>query len=210
MESDVDLYLTNLSNDSARWRRFGRPGGEFFIDSLLDGLTGVGAISHEEAETRRVQLLATSNTYSARFRSADGVVKADQTRAPAAFSQFIELVPARQAAREIPNLGSFQILGIERYDNKGAIIWRMVPPRVQESPDDAVGVASFDAGPEIRSFELSDDAGTRYQMTFGSSGGRVERVGRYEFRPAPPNDATILNVRFEDLIFEINVSSQPH
>ena len=207
MENDVELYLTDLSNDSARWRRLGRPRAEYFIEGLLNGLTGVEALSHEEATSWRDRLLTTFNTYSARFKSADGTAKTDQTFAPAAFSQFIELVPARQLAKEIPNLGSFQILGIERYDNKGAVIWRMVPPPAHENTGDAIGVADFGAGPEIRLFELSDDAGTKYQMTSGNSGGRIEKVGRYEFRPAPPNDATILNVRLEDLSFVINISS---
>jgi hypothetical protein len=142
-----------------------------------------------------------------RFRSTDGSSMVDRTPAPGVFPQFIELVPANQPAKELPNVCSFQILGVECYDVKGAIIWRMIPLPTPANTEDAVNGASFGTGPEIRSMEVSDDRGTSYQMTNGSSGGRIERVGRYEFRPAPSDDATILKVRWEGLSFEIKIGS---
>jgi hypothetical protein len=49
MEIDVDLYLAGMANDSARWKRLGRFGTLSFVEGLLDGLTGVGAITRDEA-----------------------------------------------------------------------------------------------------------------------------------------------------------------
>ena len=92
----------------------------------------------------------------------------------------------------MPDVCSFQILGVERYDVKGAIFWRMVPILGPESTDGAKRLAALGTGPDMRSIEISDDRGTTYQVTHGSSAGRIEKVGRYEFISAPPDDATIL------------------
>ncbi len=209
MEIAVDLYLSDLASDSARWQRLGRYGTASFVDGLLNGLTGVGAITRDEATTWRDVFLAPFSNPSARFRSAEDVPTTDRTPTPGALSQFIELVPANQPAKELPDVCSFQILGVERYDVKGAIIWRMVPLAGRANAEDAVNVASFGTGPEIRSIEVSDDRGTSYQMMGGTSGGRIERVGRYEFRPAPADDATTLKVQWQGLFFEINIGSNP-
>jgi hypothetical protein len=107
----------------------------------------------------------------------------------------------------LPDVCSFQILGVERYDVKGAIFWRMVPILGPECTDEAKRLAALGTGPDMRSIEISDDRGTTYQVTHGSSAGRIEKVGRYEFIPAPPDDATILKVHWEEMVFEINLGS---
>jgi hypothetical protein len=207
MEIDVDLFLAGMANDSARWKRLGRFGTLSFVEGLLDGLTGVGAITRDEAAARRDLFLAPSNIAAARFSSTGDVSMIPPALAPGDFPHFVELIPAAQPAKDLPDVCSFQILGIERYDVKGAIIWRMVPILGPESTEEAKNLAALGTGPEVQSIELSDDRGTSYQMMGGTSGGRIERVGRYEFRPAPPDDATILKVHWEELVFEINLGS---
>jgi hypothetical protein len=52
--------------------------------------------------------------------------------------------------------------------------------------------------------EASDDRGTLFRKKGGSAGGGGgERVGRMVFVPAPPEDATILIINWEDMNFEI-------
>lgn len=127
---------------------------------------------------------------------------------PGVFPQFLKLVPANQSAQELPNVCSFQVLGVECCDVKGSIIWRMVPLQMPANTEDAANGASYGTGPNIGSMEVSDDRGTEYQMTNGSGAGRIERVGRYEFRPAPPDEATILKIRWEELLFEVNMTQK--
>ena len=205
MEIAVDLYLTELAGDSAHWKRLGRYGTAFFVDGLLDGLTSVGAITGDEASAWRDVFLNPFSNSSARFRSAGDVSITDLPHTPGVLPHFIELMPAAQPAKELPNVCSFQILGVERYDVKGAFIWRMVPLAGPANAEDANNLASIGIGPEIQSIELSDDRGTSYQMMGGTSGGRIERVGRCQFRPAPRDDATILKVHWEELRFEIQI-----
>ncbi|MFI5035463.1 MAG: hypothetical protein ACHQFZ_04590 [Acidimicrobiales bacterium] len=209
MEDAVDIHLRDLASDSARWKRLGRYGTSSFVDGLLSGLTGVGVVSSDEAATWRSVFLSHFGNALARFHFADDVPMTDRALTPGAFAQFVELVPANQPAKEIPNVCSFQILGFERYDVKGAVIWRMVPLAGHADANDAVNGASFGTGPEPQSMQLSDDRGTSYQMMGGSSGGRIDRVGRCEFRPAPPDDVTILKVQWEELLFEIQMGSNP-
>jgi hypothetical protein len=205
VEAAVDLYLSDLASDTARWKRLGRYGTASFVDGLLDGLTTVGAMTRDEAATWTDVLLAPLRSSPGRFRSTDVDSMVDRTPSPGVISRFIELVPANQPAKELPSVCSFQILGVECYDDKGAIIWRMVPLHMSGNAEDVASGTYFGTGPEIRSMEVSDDRGTEYHMMGGSGAGRIERVGRYEFRPAPVHDATILRVRWGELSFEIKI-----
>lgn len=207
MEIEVDLYLASLASDSARWKRLGRYGTLTFVEGLLDGLTGVGAITRDEALVWRELLIAPFSVSTARFSSTGGASIHPPSSAPRDFPHFIELIPAVQPAKELPDVCSLQILGVERYDVKGAIVWRMVPILRPESTEEANNLAALATGPDMRSLEISDDRGTTYQFTGGSGGGRLERVGRHEFIPAPPDDATILKVRWEEMVFEITLGS---
>ena len=203
VESAVDRYLRELAGDSDRWQRLGRRGTENFVDGLLDGLTRVGAISRDEASTWSEVFLRTFSDSPARFRSAAGALSSHLTPTPGVLSQFIELVPAHLPAKELSTGGSLQILGVERYDVKVAIMWRMVARGGWTVAHDASTVASLGTGFESQSIRLTDDRGTSYQRMGGSSAGRVERVGRSEFRPAAPDDATTLRVEWEGLVFEV-------
>ena len=42
-------------------------------------------------------------------------------------SQFLELIPVSEADQRVPFGGRVQILGIERYDSKVAVAWRLAP-----------------------------------------------------------------------------------
>ena len=207
MEIEVDLYLAGMANDSARWKRLGRFGTVSFVEGLLDGLTAVGAITSDEAAAWRELLLAPFNITQARFSSTSEVSKIPPAFAPSEFPRFVELIPAAQPAQNLPDVCSFQILGVERYDVKGAILWRMVPILGPESTEEARRLAALGTGPDMHSIDVSDDRGTTYQLVHGSSAGRIERVGRCEFTPAPPDDATIMKFRWEEMVFEINLGS---
>jgi hypothetical protein len=162
MEIDVDLYLAGMSNDSARWKRLGRFGTLSFVEGLLDGLTGVGAITRDEAAAWRDLFLAPFNIVAARFSSTGDVSMIPPALAPGDFPHFVELIPASQLAKDLPDVCSFQIFGVERYDVKGAIFWRMVPILGPESTEEARNLAALGTGPNMNSIEISDDRGTTY------------------------------------------------
>ena len=149
MEIEVDLYLAGMANDSARWKRLGRFGTVSFVEGLLDGLTAVGAITSDEAAAWRELLLAPFNIAQARFSSTSEVSKIPPAFAPSEFPRFVELIPAAQPAQDLPDVCSFQILGVERYDVKGAILWRMVPILGPESSEEARRLAALGTGPDM-------------------------------------------------------------
>lgn len=99
---------------------------------------------------------------------------------------------------------NFQILGVERYDQQIAVVYRMLEVLGPEGPDGLKSIAPFMAGPEMSSTELSDDRGTSLRKKGGSAGGGGgERVGRIVFVLAPPDYATILIINWEEMNFEI-------
>jgi hypothetical protein len=114
MEIEVDLYLAGLASDSARWKRLGRYGTLTFVEGLLDGMTGVGAITRDEALVWRELLIAPFSIATARFSSTGGASIHAPSSAPRDFPHFIELIPAVQPAKELPDVCSLQILGVER------------------------------------------------------------------------------------------------
>lgn len=207
METNVDLYLAGLVNDAARWKRLGRFGTLTFVEGLLDGLTGVGVITRDEASAWKDVLIATFNNVAALSSSTSDRSMMSPALALGDFPHFVELIPAAEPAQELPDVCSFQILGVERYDVKGAILWRMVPILGPESTGETRTLAGLGTGPDMHSIEISDDRETTYQLFHGSSAGRIERVGRFEFNPAPPDDATTLKVQWEEMVFQINLGS---
>ena len=81
---------------------------------------------------------------------------------------------------------NFQILGVERYDQQIAVVYRMLEVLGPEGPDGLKSIAPFMAGPEMSSTELSDDRGTSLRKKGGSAGGGGgERVGRIVFESRP-------------------------
>ncbi|MHB1087862.1 MAG: hypothetical protein ACYC19_03745 [Acidimicrobiales bacterium] len=178
-----------------------------FVEGLLDGLTGVGAITRDEASVWRELLIAPFSVTHARYSPTGGASIHPPSSVPRVPPHFIELIPAVQPAKELPDVCSLQILGVERYDAKVAIAWRMVPILRPTNADEGQSIADLATGPDMRSLEISDDKGTTYQFVGSSSGGRFDRVGRHEFIPAPPDGATILEVRWREMVFEISLGS---
>jgi hypothetical protein len=139
-------------------------------------------------------------------------------------ARFLELIPVADADREVPFGGRLQILGIERYDTKVAIAWRMAPlpnaeiqyaDEIREHERDTEGLPDGERKMLRQrflhqldraryNFSLSDDLGTEYHRTGGGSGGgRDEQTGRAQFVPGVPTGASLLTVRWDDLAFPV-------
>ena len=208
MEIEVDKYLARLASDSARWKQLGRIQSLTFIEGIFDGLTGVGAITGEEALVWRELFIAPVSVVPAQFSSTGVDSMIPPSSAPEDFPHFIELIPGVQPAKELPGVCSFQILGVERYDAQVAVVWRMLPNIGPRSSDEFTNRAPFIAGPDMLSMKVTDDQGTIYQRKGGNSGGGGgERVGRNVFVPAPPKDAATLKIMWEEMNFEIPLGS---
>ena len=115
-------------------------------------------------------------------------------------ARFLELIPAIGGDRPVPYGGRFQILGIERYDSKVVVTWRMAPlpnPESKNMPKSSaltimtpkvflmMSERYCDEGSRCRSTEpaghtltISDDLGTEYLGRGGgwSGGGRTDRT----------------------------------
>jgi hypothetical protein len=139
-------------------------------------------------------------------------------------SRFLGVLPVTSPDRALPFGGRVQILGIERYDARVAVTWRLAP-----LPDpvkqNELAMADLDQKTRDRSEDerlvlrrelahrlvspgadvmLSDDIGTTYQFCGGgSSGGGQEKIGRSDFIPAIPESATALTVHWGDLEFQV-------
>jgi hypothetical protein len=140
-------------------------------------------------------------------------------------ARFVELIPVVDADREVPYGGRLQILGIERYDSKVAIAWRMAPlpdaeiqyaDELRDHDQDTAGLPECERmmmrqrflinQPAGYKLTLSDDLGTEYRGTGGgSSGGGNEQTGRAQFMPGIPQGASMLTVRLDDLAFEVSI-----
>jgi hypothetical protein len=139
-------------------------------------------------------------------------------------STFLGLLPVASPDRPLPYGGRVQILGIERYDARVAVTWRLAPlPDPVEQNELAMADLersmrdqSDDERLELRrelahrlvspgaEVTLSDDIGTTYRFCGGgSSGGGQERIGRSDFIPAIPESATALTVHWGDLEFKV-------
>src|ERR1019366_7292887 len=82
-------------------------------------------------------------------------------------AQFLELIPVEGALAIVPEVGSVQILAIERYDSMAAIMWRVVPLPAPAKPESLSHFAQGRTAPTPRSTKLTDDVGTRYIMMGG-------------------------------------------
>lgn len=201
MEMEVDLFLANLASDSARWKRLGPVGTLNFVEGVLESLMSVGAITRDEALAWKELLTVSFGVAPAQFSSSGGVSRHSSSPTPRTFARFIELISADEPEKVLPGVCIFQILGLERYDVKGAVLWRMLPILETERTDELKNLSPFSVGPEMSSMEVSDDRGTAYQLTSGSAaGGGGQRNGRNEFIPAPPDDATILRIKWELMV----------
>jgi hypothetical protein len=204
MNSVTENYLTALAKDSTIWRRRGKHGAICFIDGVIETLVAIEAISISEASKWNLAIMSSLNSPVSEFLNPDiatGVT--DERDATKSFSRFLELIPIEGACAIVAGAYSVQILGIERYDSKGAVIWRVVPLAEPATKEDLSHFARFEDGPNRATATLTDDVGTSYALVGGQSGGRIERVGRFEFRPAPAPGANFLFIRWEDVAFSI-------
>jgi hypothetical protein len=144
-------------------------------------------------------------------------------------ARFVELIPVAAADRAVPHGGRLQILGIERYDSKVAVAWRMAPLPDPESKyaaelrahdHDTEGLPEHERKmmrqrflmqlnrPAGRALALSDDLGTEYHPTGGGSEGvATEQTGRQQFVPAVPANASELTIRWADLVFNVGLGT---
>lgn len=147
--------------------------------------------------------------------------------APPPTARFIGLIPVEEADQPIPFGGRVQILGIERYDTKVVVVWRIAPlpdPEKQFASEIAAEELDSEGLPEaerqmmrqmhlnrlrgrgVEKLTLSDDVNTEYHKRGGGSGGGgAERVGRSEFMPAVPEEARRLAVHWEDIVFSVRL-----
>jgi hypothetical protein len=143
-------------------------------------------------------------------------------------ARFLELIPVRDADRELPYGGRLQLLGIERYDSKLASAWRMAPlpdaeiqyaDELREHERDTEGLPEGERRMMRQRFlrELnlreryklapSDDLGTEYRgMGGGTSASDNEQTGRARFMPGIPNAASMLTIRWDELVFQVSIS----
>ena len=204
MNSATESYLASLAKDSTIWGRRGKHGAICFIDGVIEALVATEAISDTEASKWNMVLMSSTSAPSSEFIPlGDAMEVVGERNTPRGFPHFLELIPIEGVLTIVPGVCSVQILGIERYDSKAAILWRVVPLSAPAKPESFNHFAQFETGPNRRTTELTDDVGTRYIVVGGHSGGRIERVGRFEFRPAPPDSATLLFVRWADAAFDI-------
>jgi hypothetical protein len=149
------------------------------------------------------------------------------TPPPTPIARFLELIPVKNADRSGPYGGRLQILGIERYDSKVAVAWRMAPLPDSETQyagelrahdRDTEGLPENERmmlrqrflhkvnRPAGFKLTLADDLGTEYRSTGGgSSGGGDEQTGRAQFMPGIPQAASMLTVRWDDLDFGVSI-----
>jgi len=144
-------------------------------------------------------------------------------------ARFLELIPVVDADREVPYGGRLQILGIERYDSKLAVAWRMAPlpdaeiqyaDELRDHERDTEGLPEGERRMMRQRFlrqlnlqeryklRLSDDLGTEYRGTGGgSSASDNEQAGRAQFMPGIPKGASMLTIRWDELAFEVSISN---
>jgi hypothetical protein len=149
---------------------------------------------------------------------------------PAPIARFLGLIPAENASQSVPHGGQLQILGVERYDSKTVVAWRMAPlpdPVIQYADEliahdrDTEGLPDDERWmlrqrflhqlnrPAGYKLTLSDDLGTEYWSTGGgSSGGGNEQTGRAQFMPGLPEGVSMMTVRWDDdLVFRVPANS---
>jgi hypothetical protein len=138
------------------------------------------------------------------------------------------MLPVENPDQALPLGGRIQIMGVELYDTRVGIAYRLAPlPNVEAVIREKLAAhdrETRDLPPDERQrlrmkFEyrlnrsaelgvtLSDDAGTEYHSTMSNGGGGSdERVGRTQFEPAVPDSATKLFVRWGDVSFTVPLS----
>ena len=195
--------------------------------ATLEALRAVDAVSPEEVHDWNNRMLVALGReplepLPSGFTGARAVFLGDgQAPAPMApplAARFLRLVPVQVPAVSIGFGGQFQVLGVELYDTRMAVAWRLAPlpdPERQHESEaaahdrDSAGLPDaertmlrhrFFRQLEMRQqlLQVADDVGTEYQhIGGGSGGGGDERVGRAQFVPAVPDTAAKLTVRWD-------------
>jgi hypothetical protein len=142
-------------------------------------------------------------------------------------AHFVRNVPGPNAEFERYG-GRLRVIAAEVYDTKVAVRWRFAPePDISSAFPSETAQLTHDlegteewAADELRKkaerglhslrlyrFGLTDDVGTLYDPTGGSSGGRTgETTGEAMFVPAPPPTASVLLFTWRDVAVEIPLS----
>jgi hypothetical protein len=189
------------------WKRRGNQGTIFFIDGVIETLIASGAVSEDEAEKWKVLLITSLTAPSPESHSQLGTTHVGSGYdSPKDFATFIALIPIIGARTTMPNKSSLQLIGLELYDSKAAIIWRALPPPSFSFQERFGQFSQNSLGPDLAMISLKDDIQTNYVVMHGHSGGRTDRVGRFEFWPAPPGNATVLYVRLGTSTLEVPLS----
>ena len=119
---------------------------------------------------------------------------------PPPIARFLGLIPVEGGDQAISFGGRVQILGIERYDTKVVVAWRMAPlPDLEKQFASEIAAEELDSeglpeaerqmmrhhhlnrlhAREVEKLTISDDVNTEYHKRGGGSGGGgAERVGR--------------------------------
>jgi len=143
---------------------------------------------------------------------------------PLPVSRFLDVLPVDHPDRPLPYGGRVQILGVERYEARVGVNWRLAPiPDAVEQHELAMAVherATSGLPDEERKarwdgivqrlvspglwIDLSDDVGTNYRSCSGGShGSGQEKIGRMDFVPAVPETASVLTVHWGNLEFAV-------
>jgi hypothetical protein len=141
-------------------------------------------------------------------------------------SRFLALVPVSEPDQPLEYGGRIQVLGVELYSDKLTVNWRLAPlpdykavfaAELAEQETDLEGLPEdhrkilrdkliHQLQTRRRFVTLADDLGTQYlSMGGGSGGGGNERRGQTDFRPAVPETARSLTVRWDDVEFEVQL-----
>lgn len=204
MDVETELYLATLAGDPHRWMRMGFYGATKHVEGVLETLASIGSMTDDESLRWKEMILSAFPRSRATSTSSVGEFSTGRIAdAPSSIPQFLEMIPVSVPPQDVPGVCSFQILGIERYDSKVAIVWRMTPLLEADVPTNPIDFGSYAPNSGAEGMELTDDVGTDYSRREGSSGGRVERVGRFGFIPALPEDARLLYCRWDAIAFEI-------
>ena len=158
------------------------------------------------------------------------LVKANLHRRPAPppMARFLGLIPVEQSDQALPFGGRVQILGIERYDIKVVVVWRIAPlpdPEKQFASEIAAEELDSEGLPEperqmmrlqhlsrlrargVEKLTLSDDVNTEYhkQGVVQEAEGRSVLAGQSSCPPYPRRQGR-LAVHWEDIVFDVPLS----
>jgi hypothetical protein len=204
------------------------------FNAALAALKGVGAIADGEmADWTNRMLVALGEEPlepvppgTARLISfgRNGTQRPERPADPPPESRFLALVPADEPDRPLGYGGRIQILGVELYNDKVSVNWRLAPlpdpqalfaAELSEQEADLEGLSDDfkrilrdkliqRLQMQRRSLALNDDVGTEFRSTGGGSGGGGnERRGHSDFSPGVPAQARQLSVCWDELEFVV-------